>query len=110
MSSTTTTQPPLDRSTDLPAALFLVAAAFCAQLQHGLDRRILDTLPRLTWSVGHHSVEFAICLSEYQEADEVRVLPCQHVYHVTCVNTWFDSHSSCPTCRRDLRAEEDVAG
>nr|GEX84749.1 RING-H2 finger protein ATL80 [Tanacetum cinerariifolium] len=78
------------------------------QQQHGqsaaLSRHILDTLPRLTWSAGHQSssVECAICLSEYQESDELRVLPCQHVYHLTCVDTWFDSHSSCPTCRLDL--------
>nr|GEW96038.1 RING-H2 finger protein ATL8-like [Tanacetum cinerariifolium] len=52
------------------------------------------------------TTQCAICLTEYEDTDEIRGLPtCQHVYHVTCIDTWFDSHSSFPTCRRVLTAE-----
>nr|GEW56903.1 hypothetical protein [Tanacetum cinerariifolium] len=83
-----------------------------------LKRRILQTLTKVTWSEAAASrrpcqeattTQCAICLMKYEDTNEIRVLPtCQHVYHVTCIDTWFDSHSSCPTCRRVLTAE-DVA-
>ncbi|MFS8016735.1 putative transcription factor C2H2 family [Helianthus anomalus] len=42
----------------------------------------------------------AICLEEYVDGDEIRVLPqCGHVFHIGCIDKWLDSHSSCPSCR-----------
>lgn len=47
----------------------------------------------------------AICLTEFDSGDEIRVLPqCGHGFHVTCIDTWFGSHSSCPSCRQILVA------
>lgn len=44
----------------------------------------------------------AVCLCEFQEAEEIRVLPeCLHLFHVTCIDTWLKSHSNCPLCRAD---------
>ncbi|KAE8099419.1 hypothetical protein FH972_017403 [Carpinus fangiana] len=44
----------------------------------------------------------AVCLCEFKEAEQVRVLPeCFHLFHVACVDTWLNSHSSCPLCRAD---------
>ncbi|GJZ07279.1 RING-H2 finger protein ATL80-like protein [Tanacetum coccineum] len=136
MSSTTTQPPPLSGEGQ-PASLYFLAATLCMlglialvylyftrwfahapsmQQQHGstasLNKRILYTLPKVTWSASESEVatKCAICLSNYEEADEIRVLPtCQHVYHVTCIATWFDTHSSRPTCRRGLTAKEEVA-
>jgi hypothetical protein len=45
----------------------------------------------------------AICLDDINEGDEVRDLPCSHVFHSSCVDSWFlTRHKSCPTCRRDV--------
>lgn len=44
----------------------------------------------------------AICLSEFEEGEEIRTLPeCLHSYHVPCIDMWLYSHSSCPMCRTD---------
>ncbi|XP_047324043.1 RING-H2 finger protein ATL79-like [Impatiens glandulifera] len=45
--------------------------------------------------------ECAICLSEFEEGDRVRVLDgCKHGFHVHCIKEWLSAtHSSCPICR-----------
>ncbi|XP_041023036.1 RING-H2 finger protein ATL51-like [Juglans microcarpa x Juglans regia] len=44
----------------------------------------------------------AVCLCEFKEAEEIRVLPeCLHLFHVTCIDTWLNCHSNCPLCRAD---------
>ncbi|XP_031389053.1 uncharacterized protein LOC116201788 isoform X1 [Punica granatum] len=45
-----------------------------------------------------------ICFAEYEEGDKIRVLPCQHEYHMECVDKWLkEIHGVCPLCRGDVR-------
>ncbi|XVF47971.1 hypothetical protein PTKIN_Ptkin03bG0152700 [Pterospermum kingtungense] len=45
-----------------------------------------------------------ICLAEYEEGDKIRVLPCQHEFHMSCVDKWLkEIHGVCPLCRGDVR-------
>ncbi|KAI9108086.1 hypothetical protein K1719_020959 [Acacia pycnantha] len=49
------------------------------------------------------STECPICLGEFEKGDKVRMLPkCNHGFHVSCIDTWLLSHSSCPNCRHSL--------
>lgn len=46
-----------------------------------------------------------ICLAEYEEGDKIRVLPCRHEYHISCVDKWLkEIHGVCPLCRGDVCA------
>lgn len=52
---------------------------------------------------GDQSIECAICLGEYEDDEWVKTIPnCFHVFHVSCIDTWFQTHSSCPLCRSDV--------
>lgn len=45
-----------------------------------------------------------ICLGEYEEGDQIRILPCQHEFHMSCVDKWLkEIHGVCPLCRGDVR-------
>ncbi|KAG5449274.1 E3 ubiquitin-protein ligase rnf126 [Clonorchis sinensis] len=48
----------------------------------------------------------SICFEDYQVSEEVMQLPCQHVYHTTCVTTWLKQHATCPVCRKDLNGRD----
>lgn len=68
---------------------------------------VVDSLPVKNHKVKHKSEsdieQCQICLAEYEEGDEIRVLPCQHEYHMSCVDKWLkEVHRICPLCRRDV--------
>jgi hypothetical protein len=52
---------------------------------------------------GQQHRECAVCLSDFEEEDDLRLLPgCKHVFHQDCIDVWFQSHSTCPLCRASL--------
>ena len=52
--------------------------------------------------------ECVICLEAFSEGDRLRVLPCNHSFHIGCIDRWLSgSHShfecftsGCPTCKK----------
>lgn len=45
-----------------------------------------------------------ICLSEFEVDEDVRRLPCFHLFHVECVDQWLGQNKRCPICRVDIEA------
>ncbi|XP_031395064.1 uncharacterized protein LOC116206359 [Punica granatum] len=41
----------------------------------------------------------AICLEDFEPREEVRVTPCDHMFHEECISPWVKSHGQCPVCR-----------
>ncbi|KAF7850947.1 hypothetical protein BT93_L4857 [Corymbia citriodora subsp. variegata] len=77
----------------------------------GLKKKVLRSLPKLTFTpdAAARFSDCTICLAEFAEGDEIRVLPhCGHAFHVACIDPWLGSHSSCPSCRRILVATAAV--
>ncbi|KAM0946806.1 putative transcription factor C2H2 family [Dioscorea sansibarensis] len=73
----------------------------------GLKKKTLRALPKLSFDPAAAAqaklAECPICLAEFAEGDEIRILPqCGHGFHVRCVDKWLGSHSSCPSCRQVL--------
>ena len=84
-----------------------------------LDRKLLDTLhyihnlgrpdPQLAQRLpmrkynanSETTKKCGICGNEFTEEDEVRVLPCDHIFHPQCIDEWLGKHSSlCPLCKK----------
>ncbi|KAJ6516801.1 hypothetical protein C8R47DRAFT_1088388, partial [Mycena vitilis] len=41
-----------------------------------------------------------ICLDDYAETEDIRVLGCRHAFHQTCVDRWLETgRNNCPACR-----------
>ncbi|ETM34486.1 hypothetical protein L914_18447 [Phytophthora nicotianae] len=46
-----------------------------------------------------------ICLDDFEDGADVKVLPCQHFFHVDCINPWLEGRSGrCPLCKQDAIA------
>ncbi|XP_015914444.1 E3 ubiquitin-protein ligase arkadia-C isoform X2 [Parasteatoda tepidariorum] len=43
-----------------------------------------------------------ICLCEFEDDENVRRLPCMHLFHIECVDQWLTTNKRCPICRVDI--------
>ena len=49
------------------------------------------------------AAECTICCLDYEEGDEICVLPmCMHAYHASCILDWLGKQSTCPVCTRNV--------
>lgn len=48
----------------------------------------------------------AVCLEAFAEGDVQRTLPCFHVFHRACVDSWLATSDICPTCRHAVRENQ----
>ena len=45
----------------------------------------------------------AICQDHMTEGQSLRtILHCHHLFHQTCIDVWFQTHATCPTCRHRI--------
>ncbi|XP_039015439.1 E3 ubiquitin-protein ligase At4g11680-like [Hibiscus syriacus] len=62
----------------------------------------LDHDPDCNPSRANEDPECCICLAKYKDKEEVRQLPCSHMFHLNCVDQWLRIISCCPLCKQEL--------
>ncbi|XP_024929812.3 RING-H2 finger protein ATL43 isoform X1 [Ziziphus jujuba] len=81
-----------------------------ARKNSGIDRSVIESLPvfRFGSLMGQKDgLECAVCLTRFESSEVLRLLPkCKHAFHVECVDTWLDAHSTCPLCRYRVDPED----
>ncbi|KAI7908125.1 uncharacterized protein BX663DRAFT_493057 [Cokeromyces recurvatus] len=110
----------MDKTWQLIDILIIVILSPCIMLafiyiswkiRQGIQRRRelapISIVSRLTVKIFNRTEKdlecCTICLEEYQTGDELRVLPCQHQFHILCVDAWLTTQKKlCPICKRDI--------
>ncbi|CAN6200645.1 unnamed protein product [Urochloa humidicola] len=76
----------------------------------GVDRAVVESLPVFRYGAlrgQKDGLECAVCLGRFEPTEALRLLPkCRHGFHVECVDTWLDAHSTCPLCRSRVDPED----
>lgn len=79
-----------------------------------VEQKVSDVGKPVNVELSDQHPECAICLDCMCKGDSYCVLNCGHCFHVTCLDKWLQDHSSCPTCRYDVRTStnffEDMPG
>ncbi|CAI5491106.1 unnamed protein product [Closterium sp. Naga37s-1] len=51
----------------------------------------------------------SVCLSNLHEGELIRILPpCEHRFHVACIDHWLATKTTCPVCRTDLQSSDPI--
>ncbi|CAL4887462.1 unnamed protein product [Urochloa decumbens] len=85
----------------------------------GLDAEVVQAFPTMTYAEakalrvgstkGGGALECAVCLSELEDGDRLRLLlpKCSHAFHSDCIAQWLAGHVTCPVCRCNLQPAPD---
>ncbi|TXG58575.1 hypothetical protein EZV62_016404 [Acer yangbiense] len=68
----------------------------------GTSNSTLRLIPVYRYSKDCDQGTCSVCLCEFKEGEQIRVLPeCLHLFHVACIDMWLSSHTNCPNCRAE---------
>jgi len=74
----------------------------------GASQAVIDSMPVEKFcSEGFDAsgeTSCAVCLSEFEEGDGLRRLPCNHSFHRACIDKWLKRNKVCPLCLQDIEA------
>ncbi|GMH04607.1 hypothetical protein Nepgr_006447 [Nepenthes gracilis] len=80
-----------------------------SMVSHPAPESVVDSLPLKSYKepnavkTAHDLEQCYICLDEYENGDKIRILPCHHEYHMSCVDKWLkEIHGVCPLCRGNV--------
>ncbi|XP_074274026.1 uncharacterized protein LOC141597458 [Silene latifolia] len=88
---------------------------FSLSLSVPAPESVVDSLPLRTYekpctNCGEDVDQCYICLAEYEEGEKIRVLPCRHEYHMSCVDKWLkEIHGICPLCRGEIVGKDTAS-
>eukprot|EP00486_Rosalina_sp_Unknown_P002475 CAMPEP_0201566228 /NCGR_PEP_ID=MMETSP0190_2-20130828/5870_1 /ASSEMBLY_ACC=CAM_ASM_000263 /TAXON_ID=37353 /ORGANISM="Rosalina sp." /LENGTH=248 /DNA_ID=CAMNT_0047984663 /DNA_START=888 /DNA_END=1634 /DNA_ORIENTATION=+ len=58
--------------------------------------------------VNPHNDSCAICLDDFCAKEELRLLPCNHGFHIKCIDPWLSKSSElCPMCKQSIFINSD---
>jgi len=79
--------------------------------RHRLPKSSLKKIPTKKFVAGDeaHYETCCICLDDYVIGDKLRILPCDHAYHIKCIDPWLLKNKRvCPQCRKKVFASGEV--
>ncbi|XP_041695541.1 E3 ubiquitin-protein ligase RNF126-like [Coregonus clupeaformis] len=71
------------------------------------DRDKIKSLPTILITQEHvgSGLECPVCKEDYSAGENVRQLPCNHLFHNDCIIPWLEQHDTCPVCRKSLSGQ-----
>ncbi|XP_028914242.1 E3 ubiquitin-protein ligase RNF149 isoform X2 [Ornithorhynchus anatinus] len=72
------------------------------ETKKAIGRLQLHTVKRGDKGIDIDTENCAVCIENYKPKDVVRILPCKHIFHRTCIDPWLLDHRTCPMCKLDV--------
>ncbi|XP_074664453.1 E3 ubiquitin-protein ligase RNF126 isoform X1 [Strix aluco] len=71
------------------------------------DKEKIQALPTVQIAQEHvdSGLECPVCKEDYTVGENVRQLPCNHLFHNSCIVPWLEQHDTCPVCRKSLSGQ-----
>ncbi|CAD8069872.1 unnamed protein product [Paramecium sonneborni] len=73
------------------------------QKGNGVPKKYLQKLKQM--KMGKSNRQCSICCNQFEKDELIIQLPCKHIYHKFCVESWLQNSTKCPNCRADVLEE-----
>lgn len=74
--------------------------------RRGLSNDTITRLEMIRWDTSSSrdfdQTQCMVCLSNFTSGEEVRRLPCNHLFHVNCIDEWLRRCTDCPICKANV--------
>lgn len=72
-------------------------------IAHAVDDHGIHDSAALSVSSNEDADTCAVCLTEFDDGDDIRGLTCGHAFHVACIDSWLSTRRACcPICIADM--------
>lgn len=73
-----------------------------------VSKEVIDALPIINVKADQvdAKLQCSVCWEDFTLDENVRQLPCTHIYHEPCIRPWLELHGTCPICRQNLTNDE----
>ena len=71
----------------------------------GLNKKQINKIPRFIYNkIRYKNIEnkCVVCQYEYKNGENLTKLPCGHIFHSDCVDTWLSGNKICPMCHKEI--------
>ena len=70
----------------------------------GLNKNQIDKLPDVKYDKNKYSENYQciICMEEFENNENVKLLPCEHIFHKNCIKQWLLKQKTCPFCKAEI--------
>ena len=75
-------------------------------IKKGLSPKEIATLPYFFYNFSlkyQGKEECIICQDKFQNKEKIRILPCEHCFHVQCIDQWLIENKTCPCCKKEIK-------
>ena len=67
----------------------------------GLNKKEIEKLGEEKYK-SNIQKECVICMEIFKENEKIRKLKCLHIFHLNCIDEWFEHNKNCPICKKDI--------
>lgn len=73
-----------------------------------LSEAAFDKIPIIKFDIQtHKNNSCTICYCDFEENEDLKKLPCEHLFHEDCIKPWLlNNNLNCPICRADVTIDE----
>jgi hypothetical protein len=64
------------------------------------DNHTLNNLKSKKFDINEKYHHCSICITDFEKNEKITELPCGHLFHPSCIDTWLSSYAcKCPVCK-----------
>jgi hypothetical protein len=82
--------------------------------QAGVTDSALQQLPVIKVSdydiQKNNTGECVVCLEKFVAGEEACRIPCDHLFHESCIKEWLNTNNKCPVCRYEMPTSASTVG